>query len=194
MRFKTAKRYRGGRLRTKSQAFPLLEKKKLPPKITGGKISALRSPTTGGPLEPSMEYGKTILYDPYGGEFHEWTPEGEAGVVTPRYAEAHKEAVGIAQSYLQQAKQIVNSGGKASGSIEVLEKAYRLIDSAQRVEPWHQWPEARLDKSPFYRQLKEQSGMIGNALDSARGSSGSERQKWVDVGLQRVRAITGALT
>lgn len=38
MRFKTAKKYRGGRNRETPQSFPLLEKKKLPHKITGPRL------------------------------------------------------------------------------------------------------------------------------------------------------------
>jgi hypothetical protein len=159
------------------------------PPAAPGELKALLSPHTGAPLEPPSEYGSTVLYDPYGGEFVGLTgPPGSANV-KPRYSQAQDVSKNIARSYLKQAAEAIEKDRSQKG----LEAANRLMDDAQRVEPWHYWPEARLHTDPVYVELKEASTYVDNMNTSARESSGSDRDKWIEKARARIVAADKAI-
>lgn len=171
----------------------------------GGKVNeiqmkSLRSPYTGAPLEPAPEYGSSIMYDPYSGEFVMVSvPEariaaGRGGgkepyVVKPRFTVVDEESLRIAKNYLTQASAEVERDPTNSG----LKRAYRILDDAQRVEPWHKYPEAGLQKHPIYTELKQASTYVGNMVDSAAESGGGEKAGFVQKGIDRILTAKKAL-
>lgn len=187
------KRRKRGTPKQIGKVFPVLDKKKLPTKISlrGGKIIALRSPATGAPLEPPTEYGETILYDPYGGEFAEYTPERQYGRVTPKYTTAEAVGMSMAKSYVRQAASIAGSG---RASMKDFEKAALLIDQSSSVEPWHRYPEAGLQRNITFVEIREADNYVGSMLQSARETKDPiEKQKWIDKGMERIRNLNVAL-
>lgn len=166
----------------------------------GIELKELRSPWTGAPLEPAPEYGSSIMYDPYGGMFVMVSvPEARLAaaksnpeatyVVKPRFTQVDEESLKIAKGYLTQAASEV----QADKSYDALEKAYRHLDDAQRIEPWHHYPEVGLHKNPVYVELKQASNYVGSMVDSARESSGDERQKFVDKAIARIHSVKSAI-
>lgn len=163
-------------------------------------MKSLRSPYTGAPLEPAPEYGSSIMYDPYSGEFVMVSvPEAriaagmsggkEPYIVKPRFTVVDEESLRFAKSYLTQASEEVERDPTHSG----LKRAYRILDDAQRVEPWHKYPEAGLQKHPIYTELKQASTFVGNMVDSAAESGGKEKDTFVQKGIARIVSTKRAL-
>jgi hypothetical protein len=116
------------------------------------------------------------------------TPNGKD--VKPRYTEVDEASLKIAKSHLSMAADQVRN----DSSEEAVTRAYRHLDDAQRVEPWHSYPTAGLQKDPAYRELKESSTYTGNMLDSARQTTNpKEKQAYLNKARMRILASERAL-
>lgn len=161
------------------------------PKNKNGKveITALRSPISGAPLEPSKEYGHSILYSPHEGSFSAVQMPG-GGTVTPRFTELEQKSVEIIKRQLHEAGDIL----RRDKSDKAVERAYSLFDAASRVEPYHQYPEAGLQKNAVFIQMREEANMVGNYVLSARESKGSEKSGWYGKARDRILSAERILT
>jgi len=151
-------------------------------------MTELNDPHSGAPLEPAKEYGSSVLYSPHSGHFTELNIPGSTPV-TPRFTEADNATKAIAQSYLQQAARLVQHAATETN----IKEANRLVDQAQRQEPWRSYPEAGFQRDPVYMHLKEASTMIDNDWQSAKESTGAEKQVHLDSARRRILAAEEAL-
>jgi hypothetical protein len=164
----------------------LHDKKHNPTEIS---MTELKDPHSGAPLEPALGYGSTTLYSPHSGHFTNLDVPGSEPVES-RFAGAHRKSQMLAMSYVSQAADKVRTSNR---EVDVKE-AFRLFEHAQRIEPWHQYPEADLQKDPVYIELKESGTMISNDIQSARESTGTERQKYLNSARRRMLACEAALS
>ena len=147
-------------------------------------ITALRSPITGAPLEPPLEYGKTIAYDPYSHSFHYVTPEGETERVTPRFTQIHQRELALTKSHIFEAEKAAKERN--------LEKSVRKLWDAIMVHRTR-YPGARLHMDPVYTELSNAYNEARNMYMSGGGAKGGRAGYFTDRGLSRVLASAHAV-
>lgn len=151
-------------------------------------ITSLRDPHSGAPLEPSLEYGDTIMYSPHSGEFvHVSTPDGE--VVESRLKQVSDENRRIVLSYIGQSADFVRDSEEYDDVVNAL----RMLTQAISAQPWLSYPEADLRKMPLYQMLNEAYNMVSIDVQSAKESSGEERKKFLKLARTRILAAEKAL-
>lgn len=147
-------------------------------------ITALRSPIHGGPLEPPLEYGKSIAYDPYTHSYVYVTPKGETERVTPTFTKFYRRGLAIVKPHIKQAGEYAKEGK--------LELAMRKLWDAQMAGRPH-YKGAGFERDPIWTEIGEAYNEASNMLGSAQMSTGEAAKKFKERGLSRVMATAHAM-
>lgn len=149
-------------------------------------LTPLLSPYTGAPLEPAPQYGSSVLYDPYSQSFVAiTTPEKHGAIVEPRFTSQEKTGRAMVLGYVKQAGEEI--AGPRTCDFPSLMRAYNLLQQATRVRVAEQYPTSGMKRDPLYSELREETGLVGNLVDSIRETKDpAEREKYLKRGCERV--------
>jgi len=174
-------------------------------------LKGLTHPTTGEPLEPAKEYGSSIMYAPYSGQyvmvsvpeareaakrggllFRTMKIEGVGNptpyVVKPRFTDIEEGYLKIAKSKLKSAADIVRKDTSAKG----LERAFRILEGEQlKVHFWQQYP--HITEDPVFMEVRNTTQQVLNMLRSAEGGTSIEQKPFVERGRDRILSTAEAI-
>lgn len=165
-------------------------KKKNPAEVD---ITPLRSPITGAPMEPAMEYGKSIVYDPYAGDYHYVTPKGETTRVTPTFTRFHRKALAMTEPHLEKAVKALQNPSDLS--TEKLEQAINHLRSASELRfGIRQYHHLGFEKDPVVQEIGNAIQYSSLMLMNAKATkSEADKQYYLEQGATRIKASLDAV-